>query len=297
MTRFSRRYKFDPKIPNRPIETDAPSFLRIGFLRILDRLTYIDGDSRYSNPDCAPIGVKALIEELAVLFGQEVGGEAYDSWQCESYLSQMVKECEWYQFYDCVEKIGGLLKEAEKRVPYDPEWLARYGFTAYREKVNELMRESAVIWRLDDSGLLRRDTPEVLRSRLTRTENRLSDGFEPARVHYRKAQRFLDTFPGDPENAIKEIVSAVESVGKTLYPGTDTLGDVIKELKKLGDAPSLLAEAMTKFWAYANSEPAVRHGGTVLPQVRQADAELCFHIGVAFIRYLIEVHNQKTRGT
>ena len=100
----------------------------------------------------------------------------------------------------------------------------------------------------------------------------------------------------DPENAIKEITSAVESVGRVFYPAADTLGEVAKEMRRDASWPSPLVSMIEKFYAYASSEPAVRHGAPVASRVGIADAEFCLHVGVALIRYLIEKHNSQKKN-
>src|SRR5262249_52766935 len=132
--------------------------------------------------------------------------------------------------------------------------------------------------------------------RLEQTAALLFGKFEPARVHYRKACRYVLQHPADPENAIKEVVSAVESVGRELHPGTATLGDVIKQMKKTRALPALLISMMEKFYAYASDEPAVRHGSSVGSSVQMADAEFCLHVGGAFLRYLIETDKLSARA-
>lgn len=153
---------------------------------------------------------------------------------------------------------------------------------------NELFSEERVGWRLNGKSELEKHIPTALSKRLTATDGSLSDKFEPARRHYQKAIQYtLGTQP-DPENAIKEVTSAIESVGRILYPSTSTLGDVVKEMRKQRRWPSHLVTMIEKYYAYASSEPAIRHGGTVSSQVLLADAEFCLHVGAAIIRYLAE---------
>jgi hypothetical protein len=113
------------------------------------------------------------------------------------------------------------------------------------------------------------------------------DEFEPAHQHLIKAIRYLQDTPIDPENSIKEIVSTLESVGRVLYPNANTLGDVVKAMKKDQSRPQLLITVIEKFYAYASAEPAIRHGALVSSKVVLDDAEFCLHVGSALTRYLI----------
>jgi len=175
---------------------------------------------------------------------------------------------------------------SEERDP--AEWSESFGFDAYRGNVNDLFTDHGVVWRLNTESRLEREMPEELAQAVEAVEASLADTLEPAQIAFKKARRFLTGRPLDPENAIKEIVSAVESVGCSLYPGTKTLGDVVKQMRKAG-FPPLMATVIDKFYAFASAEPGVRHGGTTTPRVELADADFCLHVGTALIRYLLEV--------
>ena len=84
------------------------------------------------------------------------------------------------------------------------------------------------------------------------------------------------------------MTSAIESVGKVFYANTNTLGDVVKEMKKDKTWPAQLVLMIERYYAYASSEPAVRHGSTVSSRVLLSDSEFCLHVGAAIIRYLME---------
>jgi hypothetical protein len=180
------------------------------------------------------------------------------------------------------------------RNPDPAKWQQLFGFDAYRGNVNELFADHRVTWRLNAESRLERDLPGPLSEAVESVQEALAAGFEPASVAFNKARRFLTGRPLDPENAIKEIVSSVESVGRSMYPGTTTLGDVAKRMRKAG-YPSLLVDLIEKFWGFASAEPGVRHGGPTTSEVQLADADFCLHIGTALIRYMIDVGSQQER--
>lgn len=294
MSRFSRKYGYDPRISKEGILEDAPEWLRVAYINgILSDWTYVDQDERYQNSENRPLGIKGLYEEFCVLIRQETEDNYWDSWVCWDFLSDLVKSCEWYEFYDIVEYVGRKLKEEEDNYVFEVDWGRRFGFETYRRRVNELFAEDRIGWRLDENSELRREIPAVLSRKMEAAEKSLEDEFEPARENFKKAQRYIYEYPSDPENSIKEIVSAVESVGKTLYTNTSTLGDVVKVIRKSDDIPTLLVSMIEKFYAFASSEPAVRHGSSKPSKILIEDAEFCLLVGVALIRYLIakrEVH-------
>jgi len=288
MVKFSRRYGFDPRISSEVLLEDAPEWLRVAYINgILSDLTYVDRDTRYSNSERRPLGIKQLYEDFCVILRQETEENYLDSWACWDHLSWLVKQCKWYGFYDLVEHIGKKLQEREEDHIFEDDWERRFGFQAYRRKVNELFAEDRIGWRLNDNSELERETPEVLSRRLEGLEKKLVDEFEPAREHYKKAIRYLKQRPLDPENSIKEIISSIESICKTIWSNSQTLGDCVKEMRKEKFLPDHIVTIIEKFYAFSCSEPAVRHGSATSSKIQINDAEFCLYLGAALIRYLI----------
>ena len=295
--RFSRRFGFDPRLPKEPIIDDAPEGLRRAYMsEILDALTYIDGDSRYKNKEQRPLGIKHLIERLCVITLQDPDSEDYDSWYCADSLKNRILSCEWYQFFDFVELIGYEIRAIENQ--YESEFLweddeyPHFRFSGYKDSLNKLFIRERVGWRLDKEGHLQRALPKSLSSRLEKTDENLRDEFEPARQHYQKARKYALQPNPDPENSIKEMVSAIESIARTIYPRSTTLGDALKNMRADGFLPKMLVPMFEKFYAYTCAEPAIRHGAKESSSVKQMDAEMIMHIGAALIRYIIERRNE-----
>lgn len=294
MTTFSKRYGYSPQGPTEPIIEDAPSWLRTKYIRLLHLFAYIDNDSRYRS-EGRPLGYKYLNEIISELLRQEMSPDAWDSWGCADYMECLIKGADWNHFFDIVENVGKELQKCERRwkeipypsVPEVDDRIENYGFQKYSSDVNKLFSEESIGWRLDNNSELVLESPRELSQRIEEIGKTLKDEFEPARDHYGKADRYANARPLDPENSIKEVISAVESVGRILYPGANTLGDVVKDMKKENKFPQLLIIVIEKFYGYTCSEPAVRHGGPVSSRVLSDDAEFCLHVGAALIRYMI----------
>lgn len=58
-------------------------------------------------------------------------------------------------------------------------------------------------------------------------------------------------------------------------------------MRKDGSVSPMLITVIEKFYAYANAEPAVRHGCDKDSYVLEHNAELALHFAAAFIRTLI----------
>jgi AbiJ N-terminal domain 4 len=282
MTRFSRRFGYDPNLPKQPILEAAPESLRTAYLN-----TILDGITYKNYPTEAPIGADDIGKRFYDILRQDASDSLYVSpW---SHLKWLVRDVGWFNFYDFVELVGETVKEVESR-GHTEFWLTTYGFDSYKTKVNRLFSEDRIGWRLNEESQLVRDIPKPLSSRMSEISAALADDNQAARAHYGKAILYATGIHADPENAIKEITSAVESVGRRYYPNAGTLGDVVKEMRKERELPPHLVSLIEKFYAYASSEPAVRHGGAVPSRVVLADAEFCLHVGGALIRYLLEKH-------
>ncbi|WP_431295567.1 AbiJ-NTD4 domain-containing protein [Rahnella sp. PAMC 25559] len=289
--KFSYRHGFDPDYKNEPIREDAPPWLKsLFFATILDGLIYIDGDSRFPNNENKPLGIKALIERLCAENGQETDDEDHDSFYCYDSLKVRIQNLAWYQFYDVVELIGYLLKENDlkKTISWGQKTYEEFSFSSYRQKVNDLFSTHKIEWKLSESSSLETPIPTDLELKLNQADASLQDRFEPARKHYAKARYFALGSHKDPENSIKESISAVESVCRTYYPSASTLGDALKQMRKESVISPLLITVIEKFYAYTNAEPAVRHGSDKASSVLEYDAELALHISSAFIRTIIQ---------
>ncbi|SMG61295.1 hypothetical protein SAMN06265784_12078 [Paraburkholderia susongensis] len=226
-----------------------------------------------------------------------MNSDDWDSWNCFDGLKETLTGCEWYQFYDCLETVGEMLREIEPAYKADndvsellggPSSYEQFGFAHYCSAVNQLFAKHNIGWRLNAKGELETALPKDLAARIADAEARLIDEFQPARIHYNKARAYILGTAKDPENSIKESISAVESVCRVLYPKASTLGKALAHMKNEGVFPSKLLTVLERFYEYSNDEPGIRHGGRYTPSVQVLDAEFALHICTAFIRYVIE---------
>jgi hypothetical protein len=293
---FSNRYNYNPIQWKEQILEDAPEWLRLDYInRLLDGLTYVDRDSRheYQNPDAIPLGIKDLHEKLCILTHDDTESMYNDSLYCWEHLCSHLRTCQWNHFYDFIELVGKEIKELEQNPWYKSkdEWINRFSFEVYRQNLNIFFADHQVGWNLNEEGKLIRFVPQVLTKNIEKVELDLKNTFEPAIAHYKKAYFFLTRYPFDSENSIKEIVSAIESIVRQIYPKENTLGKGIKKMKQDKRWSTQFLDIMEKVYVYANSEPGVRHGGTISPNVQRIDADFCFHAGTSIIKYLSEYYS------
>lgn len=206
------------------IYDDAPKPTRVGFYKgVLSHFTSTGSGFR---PQAQPLECYELHETFCALIREESEPWEYSQDNAWDGLIYHLREVSWMEFFDFVELVGKeLLKKGDS--PFQTE---KYSYESYRSKVNALFEEDMIGWRLDVNAELTRSIPQALISRVESTKKVVKNSFEPAREHYRKAVQYLYQHPIDPANSVKEIVSALESIGKIMNPGASTLGDVLKRM-------------------------------------------------------------------
>jgi hypothetical protein len=234
--RFSERYGYS-KVPLKKIIDDAPKQIRDAFVDlILKECVYVDRDGRYVKGN-GILGAKALYEEITSELLIRRNDDYSDSWRVLDILYDLIGTgLEWNQFYDIVEYIGKkLIKIDEIRSKQNVDnYQSTWNFGEFQEKVNSLFNRGGIGWKLGDNSELKLDVPKELLEGIQKTKDSLAQQ-KPIIGHIEKALKFLtDYHTIDPENAIKEIVSAIEAFGNSVWPKTNTLrwspktGQVVK---------------------------------------------------------------------
>jgi hypothetical protein len=284
--RFSARFEAS-KGKRALILEDAPRPTRIGFIKGF-LCTFVGTDDEYNNSRKEPLETRQVHNAFITLIRDEADPWDYDEQSELGALTHHIKECSWAEFFDFVELLGALLIRKEADGPFDdPEY-----FKEYQAKVNALFQEDGIGWVLNDKSELYRQVPKDLAKRVTGSESMLTDRFDAARTHYQKARAYLYQHPIDEANSIKEIVSALESVSRVIFPKASTLGEAVKQMRKNLKYSPQLVDAMEKLYTFSNATPLVRHGHPKAGSIKLPEAELAFFMGTSFIRYLIDMEKQ-----
>jgi hypothetical protein len=263
---------------------DAPRPTRIGYIKgVLGE--FVGNQTSSYGQRSEPLDTQETHQAFIALIRDESDPWDYDHDSSWGALTAHLKDCDWPEFYDFVELVGTLLLKKDDDGPFNE---TEY-FKTYQTKINALLQEDGIGWSLNDRCELRRQIPKSLEKHLVTTEAQLADRFANARVHYQKAVTYLYQHPIDEANSIKEIVSALESVAKVLVRKASTLGDAIKVMRKDSRYSAHLLDALERLYVYSNATPLVRHGHVQPGTPLLPEAELSLNIGVAYIRYLIEI--------
>lgn len=160
----------------------------------------------------------------------------------------------------------------------------------------------------DDYGTtLYRYTPKLLRefsagrfpgqiiSPITEVQAKLvSPRYAAPRTHFVKAVQFLAPESLDPSNAVKEGVTAVESMCSIVLSRSGaTLGQMIKDLRVSGTVPKPLDKIFEALWGFASEEAGARHGSASPPATSVGVATWVVNTSAAAILHLLELDRTK----
>lgn len=268
---------------------------------------------------CIEVGVEP---DITKVIEGSINSKDYSS------LKRTVFEVDWYKFYDIVEFLGNRLLSLDEIIhkmdieeyyslmmqsdedqalvddydgAFEVEAMHRedelnrlrenINYESYMNAVNQIFLKHNIGWRLDESSKLKRSLPSELEDKAESIKLVFEADFPSVISSIRKAETYIYRRPLDAENSIKEIITALEAYGRSLYPNTRTLTEVIKKIKGENRYPEKLLDSLQEFYRYSCDESGVRHGKPELPDVSIEDAEFCFHVGLAFLNYLHSIKN------
>lgn len=114
--------------------------------------------------------------------------------------------------------------------------------------------------------------------------------YAAAQAHWRKSLALAANDPPDYPNAIKEAVSAVESLAQiALGKSSVTLGDSIKELRSRKRIPVGADKVLEGLSTLANATPGTRHGGTTPPAAEEDEWRFATQVAEAGSRLLLSI--------
>jgi hypothetical protein len=267
------------------IVDDAPAWFRAAFFDQVIR-NFVDNDFHAFQSNDSMVKISWLMPRIGQLTQRDIGTAYRNRDYTIDIFRKLLLEIEWFNFFDVIEIIAertGQQERAKREFG-----MAQMG--AFIARTNTAFADSAIGWKLKNDGTLERAFVEEIQ--LAESQLALLERQEPAKVHAGKAKLMLSQRPCDAANVIKESVSAIESAGKTAFPSTSTLGDVIKALKGKGNVPPLFVSVIEKLYAFASAEPGVRHGSDQQERVTRAEAEFVYTTSLAIISYLSVQENQ-----
>jgi hypothetical protein len=203
----------------------------------------------------------------------------YDGWRCKDWIKKKIYNLQWFEVYNVVEFIVlghsllGHPSSREKIIEY-------YNFIFERERSGYRFV----------AGVL---SPISSVTELEKVSQALASNKKqslPAQRHLEAAVQLMSKRPSpDYRNAIKEAISAVESICIILGGEKgDSLKEALKALDRKTSIHPSLREAFIKMYGYTSDENGIRHAMLEVPNIEFADAKYMVVACSAFMNYVVQ---------
>lgn len=219
-----------------------------------------------------------IIEEALVYFGLRYSTErsfltAHD--KCCTQLYEYLIGCKWIKFYDFV------------------EWYISKNAQA-AEALDEILEMEKTGYRIIDNQV----TSITNELELHEVKNAVNSSVSSYNSVYQSLNKAISLYSDrekpDYNNAIKEAITAVESLVKIIIGDNDTtLGVAINKLKNNGIVLHKdLIEGLKKIYHYTCDEHGKRHGGSDYVESANEDARFMLVFCSSVINFLIAKNNR-----
>jgi len=184
----------------------------------------------------------------------------------------------WYEVYDFIEFIIDIRVSI---VGFEKEDL--------QEIFNKIFEEELSAYRFIDGIIVPISNSTEIEAISSALDISLDFGLKGAHIHIQTAISLFSKRP-DPDyrNAVKEAISAIESVAKQIS-GSDSKGlsGALDELSKKIKIHPALKDSFVKLYGYSSDENGIRHAILEEPNVGFDEAKYMIVSCSAFINYLI----------
>ncbi|MFX0204064.1 MAG: AbiJ-NTD4 domain-containing protein [Candidatus Hodarchaeota archaeon] len=215
----------------------------------------------------------------------------YEDYKCRRWVKNYFYDLEWYEVYDLTEFT------VNNHVAMTREYYS-YGHDYRDHEVSKLDLIKRINFILERelsgyrfiSGIL---TPISTKAEVDQIEEAVQaasrEGLPGAHQHITTALALLGKRPEpDYRNAIKEAISAVESVVKQISGAQSRgLDDALRELSEKAEIHGVLKSGFKKLYGYSSDEDGIRHAILDLPNVGFSEAKYMIVSCSAFVNYLI----------
>ena len=214
----------------------------------------------------------------------------YD-FECRDWIKKYFYSLSWHGAYDLIEfLVHNHRNMTSTRHSNGHESTHRIDTKRFIEAVNNILERELSGYRFIE-GVLAPISNKVEADAIeTAVIAAQKSGLKGASLHIRSSIELLGKKPTpDYRNAIKEAISAVESVAKQIV-GADaaTLDRALKELSNKSDIHGALRAGFSKLYGYSSDESGIRHAILEEPNVGFAEAKYMVVSCSAFVHYLIQ---------
>lgn len=253
-----------------PLRKDEISYdLRVTIWNLFYRFIFCDRDFVKS---ITKVSLQDYFEKLTFHFWKEALDELpTDSTAQIGYIRDKYFSYDWIKFYSFLEYSIQVLQDV---------------FPQLEPSLNiSLKKERAPFRSINGEYYLLTDDQEI--DELETVLN--DDSFKEVNIHIKAASRmYSDRENPDYRNSIKESISAVECMAHIITGNPDaTLGDALKNLKKIKHLHPSLATGFSNLYGYTSNGDGIRHAlKDTDNELQPEDAKFFLMICISFINYL-----------
>lgn len=217
-----------------------------------------------------------VVEDILAYFGQEYqfDNSLFDNpSNCNRLNKYLCERCEWYKVYDFIEY-------------YLDYCIGKYTVATIIGEFNKVLEDERTGYHIID-GIV---TPITNSTEIDTIEKALTNSPDHVTQSVKKALKlFSDREAPDYNNAIKEMITAVEALCCTIVEGgEDTLGKAINKFADYGIVlHDNLTTAIKNLYKYTCNEDGKRHGGTTFVESDVEDARFMLVTCSAIINLLM----------
>lgn len=217
-----------------------------------------------------------VVEDILAYFGQEYqfDNSPFDNKDnCNRLNKYICERCEWYKVYDFIEY-------------YLDYCIGKYTVATIIGEFNKVLEDERTGYHIID-GIV---TPITNSTEIDAIEKTLTNSPDHVTQSVKKALKlFSDRETPDYNNAIKEMITAVEALCCTIVEGgEDTLGKAINKFADYGIVlHDNLTVAIKNLYKYTCNEDGKRHGGTTFVESDVEDARFMLVTCSAIINLLM----------
>ena len=217
-----------------------------------------------------------VVEDILAYFGQEYqfDNSSFDNpSNCNRLNKYLCERCEWYKVYDFIEY-------------YLDYCIGKYTVATIIGEFNKVLEDERTGYHIID-GIV---TPITNSTEIDTIEKALTNSPDHVTQSVKKALKlFSDREAPDYNNAIKEMITAVEALCCTIVEGgEDTLGKAINKFADYGIVlHDNLTTAIKNLYKYTCNEDGKRHGGTTFVESDVEDARFMLVTCSAIINLLM----------
>jgi len=215
----------------------------------------------------------------------------YQDYDCQNWVKKYFYSLKWYEVYDLTEFI------VHNHVVMTREWLNYIGgYHYHRVEQSDLITEVNLLLERELSGYrFISDFLTPISDKLevdeieTAVNQSIEKGLLGTHEHIRTALQLLGKKPTpDYRNAIKESVSAIESIAKQIS-GSESRGleGALAEVSKHIEMHGALKSGFIKLYGYSSDEDGIRHAILDQPNIGFAEAKYMIVSCSAFVNFLI----------